>query len=80
MSRLKRSHMAELAPLKTAAEVIDALGGTQAVADMFRIGYGAAWNWRIRGLPADTYAAMQRELNHRGYMAPAVLWSQRESR
>jgi hypothetical protein len=66
--------------LKQAAEVIDVLGGTQEVADMFGVGYGAAWNWRVRGLPSDTYAAMYRKLRRRGYGAPARLWQQRESR
>jgi len=66
--------------LRTAAEVIDALGGTQDVADMFAVGYGAAWNWRVRGLPSDTYAAMQAKLIRKGYFASPALWSQRESR
>ena len=66
--------------LHSAAQVIDALGGTQAVADMFGLGYRAAWNWRIRGLPSDTYAAMSAELKRRGFFASPALWSQRESR
>jgi hypothetical protein len=65
--------------LKRPDQVIDALGGTQAVADLFGLRYGVVWNWRIRGLPADTYAVMQRALAQEHLTAPDGLWSQRES-
>ena len=65
--------------LRSAAEVIDALGGTGAVADLFGLAYGVVWNWRTRGLPTDTYAVMQRKLERACLTAPDRLWSMREA-
>jgi hypothetical protein len=62
--------------LETAADVIDSLGGTQAVADLFGVGYGCVWNWRVRGLPSDTYAVMRRKLKRK--RVSDKLWAQRE--
>ena len=67
-----------MSKLRTAAEVIDALGGTQAVADIFGLNYGVVWNWRGRGLPADTYAVMQRELAGIDCIGADHIWNQRE--
>ena len=66
--------------LKTPAAVIDVLGGTQAVADLFGLAYGVVWNWRERGLPSDTYAAMQAELERHALTAPPALWKQRPAK
>lgn len=65
--------------LETSSDVIEALGGTQKVADMFGVEYGAAWNWRVRGLPSDTYAAMHEKLRRKGLSASPALWKQREA-
>ena len=65
--------------LKTASDVIDALGGTQEVAGMFGLAYGVVWNWRDRGLPSDTYAAMHKKLARLRLSAPDELWKQREA-
>jgi hypothetical protein len=66
--------------ITTAGDAIDACGGTQAVADMFGIGYGVVWMWRQRGLPPDTYKEMHDLLSRRHCQAPARLWRQRLAR
>lgn len=44
--------MTEFTPLQTSAEVIDALGGTRAVADYLGVGAPAISNYRKNGFPA----------------------------
>ena len=66
--------------LHTATEVIDALGGLNAVASMFNVGYTAAHNWKASGqFPARKYAAMAAALRERGHTAPASLWGMVEA-
>jgi secreted protein with Ig-like and vWFA domain len=61
--------------LRTTREVVDALGGIQAVADLTGRNYDAASNWpRFKTFPADTYLVMTRALTEQGKTAPASLW------
>lgn len=61
--------------LKTTAEVIEALGGVRAVAELTNRRYSAAHNWKkFKTFPPDTYVAMQAALASYGLKAPARLW------
>lgn len=61
--------------LSTTNEVIEALGGVQAVADLTKRKYPAAQNWtRFPNFPPDTYRVMQDALRERGKSAPDSLW------
>lgn len=44
--------------IHTAAEAINALGGTYAIAKLFNLDPRVISNWRVRGLPPDTYHVM----------------------
>lgn len=62
--------------LSTTAEVMDVLGGNQAVADLTGRKYNAASNWRgFDSFPANTYLVMTVALREKGCTAPASLWS-----
>lgn len=63
-------------PLFDAEQVIDALGGTKAVAILVGKPYRTVWNWRrFDVFPSNTYVILTEELNERGYCAPLALWS-----
>jgi hypothetical protein len=64
-----------LRELTTTAEVMDALGGTHAVAAMTCRKYGTAWNWRgFDTFPPDTYVVMKEALAAKELTAPSSLW------
>jgi len=66
-------------PLPTASAVIDALGGTAAVAKLSERSMQSVTNWRAANrLPADTYLLLQAALKRRRLNAPAALWGIRE--
>jgi hypothetical protein len=61
--------------VQTASEVIDALGGTGATARLTSKSNQAVSNWRATGkLPADTYYALNGELEKLGIAAPPTIW------
>ncbi len=61
--------------LYTADEVMDMLGGTNAVAALTKRKPTAASNWRKFGrFPANTYLVMRDALAEDGFDAPASLW------
>jgi len=61
--------------LSTTREVIEALGGFQAVADRFGVPYQRVWKWGdAERFPAKTYRALQDALRDGGYDAPDSLW------
>lgn len=61
--------------LHTTSEVMDALGGNTAVAELVGSNNKAVWNWRgFDTFPSNTYVAMTAALNARGKTAPASLW------
>lgn len=61
--------------LRTADEVVEALGGTGAVARMTRRVDSAVSNWRKAGrFPSRLYLVFSRELEQRGIRARRDLW------
>ena len=61
--------------LATTSEVILALGGVKAVAELTGRTYDAAWNWnKFETFPSDTYLVMTGALRERGIEAPPSLW------
>lgn len=61
--------------LKTTAEVVDALGGYLAVAEITGSKPKAVSNWpRFNTFPAKTYVALTEALLAKGKTAPATLW------
>jgi hypothetical protein len=64
--------------ITTVDDVIDALGGTAAIAEMTSALPTAVYNWRAAGkFPTDTYLLIQDELRARGRVAPDHLWPMR---
>ena len=60
-------------------ELIDKMGGPQAVAELARVEPGtvSAWQTRIGRFPSDTYLLFKHELRRRGVpekALPASLW------
>jgi hypothetical protein len=74
MARYKRF----MKKVETPAQVIDALGGTRAVATLLKEHYPTVWIWRERGFPATHYKLFSRILSKYRVTAPASLWGQRE--
>lgn len=63
--------------LKT-SEVMDALGGNIAIAELTGSKPKAVWNWRkFKTFPSNTYVAMSEALREKGKTAPASLWGMR---
>jgi hypothetical protein len=61
--------------LHTTSEVMDALGGNTAVAELVGSNNKAVWNWRgFDTFPSNTYVAMTDALRKKGKTAPASLW------
>jgi hypothetical protein len=61
--------------LSTTIEVMDALGGNLAVAEITRSKPKAVWNWRKSGVfPSNTYVAITGALLAKGKTAPPSLW------
>lgn len=61
--------------LSTTSEVMDALGGNLAVAELTGSNNKAVWNWRVaETFPANTYVALTQALLAKGKTAPASLW------
>lgn len=65
--------------LKTARQVVAALGGTAKVSKLTRSTEKAVWHWvgAAEKFPANQYVAMQRALKRRRMTAPAWLWAQK---
>jgi len=57
--------------------VIDALGRSTAVAELFGLDERVVSNWKRRGLPPDTYDAMVPLLRELGVPTPPTMWRQR---
>ena len=62
-------------------DLIDKMGGLQAVAALAQVERQTAWAWgkRIGRFPSDTYVLFHDELRRRGYLGndeelPASLW------
>ena len=66
--------MADSEILESTSAVIDALGGTSAVARLTERQPTAVSNWRGTTFPSNTYVVMQAALGRRGKAAPDRLW------
>jgi len=65
--------------LRTADEVMDALGGNAGVAELTGSTRKAVSNWRsFNGFPAKFYLVMTAALAGKGKRAPAALWGMSE--
>jgi hypothetical protein len=65
--------------LRSASEVIDALGGTTATAQLIGRKPQHVSNWRASGrLPAFTFLLLTAELENLGMTAPPSLWGIRD--
>mgnify|MGYP001614088726 CR=1 FL=1 len=61
--------------LTSTSDVIDALGGIGAVAQMTGRKYGAAAQWpHFTSFPSNTYLVLTEALKAKGLTAPAALW------
>lgn len=61
--------------LKSASDVIDALGGTAAMARLTSRRMQSVSNWRAEGrLPAETFLVVGRALEDIGKSAPPSIW------
>jgi hypothetical protein len=62
-------------PLSTTDDVIDALGGTGAVARLAGVGSSAVSNWRTwSNFPPRTFLKLTEALAERNLTAPSWLW------
>jgi hypothetical protein len=65
--------------LQTASAVIDALGGTGAVAKVLETSPAAVSNWRAANrFPARSYLTLMEALKRKDYTAPDLLWTMRK--
>ena len=65
--------------MTTTTDIIDALGGTHAVARLTSSSPTAVSNWKATGVfPSNTYLLLKQELVRCGITAPDNLWSMRE--
>lgn len=60
--------------INTADDVLDRLGGTNAVAKLLDCDARVVSNWRARGLPPETFVALTQALNAKDLYAPPSLW------
>lgn len=66
--------------LETAAEVMDALGGNEAIEILTGSKPSAVCNWRKFGkFPSNTFVAMTAALAKQRQRAPEVLWGMRRA-
>jgi hypothetical protein len=67
--------------LKTARQVIDALGGPYVVAKLFadNMDVRVVFNWRRRRLPPDTYAVLSQALTMRRIDVDPAVFGQRRA-
>lgn len=78
---MRRTASGGMNKLETTDEVIEALGGPDAVKSITdATSSQQVFNWRERGFPARLYLVMQTELERRGFSAPAKLWGVMEPR
>jgi len=62
--------------LKTAAQVIDVLGGTTEVARLFGFDRRIVSNWKTRNFPPESYLAFTQLLESKACRASPTLWKQ----
>jgi len=65
--------------LTTTSDVIEALGGNPAVAEITGSTTKAVWNWRgFKAFPSNTYIMLTEALRAKGLSAPDSLWGMKE--
>jgi hypothetical protein len=65
-------------PLRTTADVLAALGGTETIRHAFGVSPQVVSNWRVRNrFPAHTYVLFMMLLDDVGVDAPNKLWPMR---
>ena len=64
--------------LSTKSDVVNALGGINAVATLTKRNYPAVQMWLRRRFPPETYLMMMRALQERGHEAPDALWGMQQ--
>lgn len=65
--------------ISSTSEVMDALGGNGAVAELTGSKNKAVWNWRgSETFPSNTYVVMTEALRAIGKTAPASLWGMKQ--
>jgi hypothetical protein len=64
--------------LRTAAELIDEMGGAAQVAEMIGENRTTVGNWRTRGIPAATYLRLQKLIQSKGLKASQACWNWRD--
>jgi hypothetical protein len=73
-------HFDTASKLSSADEVIDALGGTVAVARLSGRSKQAVSSWRSnKRLPSNSYLLLSAALRERNLSAPAALWNMTEN-
>ena len=60
--------------LLTANEIVEVLGGTNAVSDLVGSRPSAVSNWRRMGFPPKTFIALQAALAEKGFSADPSIW------
>ena len=69
-----------MAKLRTTSDVIDALGGIDAMSELTGTSVNCVYNWRSgRQFPADTYRLLKDELEKIGHDAPDHMWPMRQA-
>ena len=66
--------MPKIQTLNSIAQVIDALGGVNAIAERYDLSRNAVRAWIKQGLPSKSYVAIQTDLQRLGFVAPFDLW------
>jgi hypothetical protein len=67
--------MNDIKPLQTTVDVIEALGGDDAIKAMTDCSPQTLWNWKNYGqFPSKTFVMMTAALAMKGKVAPARLW------
>jgi DNA-binding transcriptional regulator YdaS (Cro superfamily) len=70
-----------MSTILTPSDVIDALGGTSAVAALTGRKPSSVSTWKARNkLPAETYVVMMDALKGKGKVAPMALWGMDQPR
>jgi len=69
-----------MSTFRTTNDVINALGGIDAMAELTGTSVNGVYNWRAgKQFPADTYLLIRAELKAIGHDAPDHMWPMRQA-